>query len=39
MTLGERIIADALIDQSKQKNPNCPCSWVTGHPEATAKRV
>jgi hypothetical protein len=31
-------IADALIDQSKQKNPNCPCSWrVTGYAEVTRK--
>ena len=28
MTLSQFVkIAHSLIDQSKQKNPNCPCSW------------
>jgi hypothetical protein len=36
--LSAREIADALIDQSKQKNSNCPCSGrVTAHPEITPK--
>jgi hypothetical protein len=31
--------ADALIDQPKQKNPNCPCSGrVTANPEITANQ-
>ena len=38
--LGLRLIADALIDQSKRRNTNCPCSGrVTGHPEVTPERV
>jgi len=35
----ECIIADALIDQSKQRSPNFPCSGrVTAYPEITRKR-
>jgi hypothetical protein len=35
--LDERQIADALIDQSKQRNPNCPCSGrVTANTSVTA---
>jgi hypothetical protein len=34
--LSEHIIADGLIDQSKQKNPNCPRSGrVTAYSEVS----
>jgi hypothetical protein len=37
--LGECIIADALIDQSKRRSANCPCSGrVTAHPEVVPKK-
>jgi hypothetical protein len=37
--LSAREIADALIDQSKQKNSNCPCSGrITANPEEAPKR-
>jgi hypothetical protein len=33
-----RKIADALIDQSKRSNANCPCSgWITAYPEVISQ--